>query len=241
MLRLLGIASGDLALRDIAESLDLPKATAFGIVATLRHVGLVQQDRTNGRYRLDSQLRGLPGGGLDPHLLRSQSMNWADSLAANTGEAVLLGIPANDRVEIIHHVFCPDGSPQRLMTGEERPAHATALGKALLAYTSWLASRSRCVALERYTSRTTTSRDALADEVRGIRGRGYSVECGEYEGQTSSVAAPIRLYGGLGVGAIAVVGPTDRIFPSRVSPRRDVTDRVVFAARAISEQLEELR
>jgi len=131
VLRLLGAAPHDLALQEIAESLELPKGTTHGIVATLRHVGFVRQDRVSARYRLDSELQGLPGGGLDPHLLRSQSMNWADSLAANTGEAVLIGIPASDGVEVIHHVFCPDGSPQRFRLGEIRPVHASALGKVL--------------------------------------------------------------------------------------------------------------
>lgn len=241
MLRLLGAAPQDLALQEITESLELPKATTHGIVTTLRHVGLVEQDRLSGRYRLVGELEGLPGGRLDPHLLRSQSMNWADSLAANTGEAVLLGIPVSDHVELIHHVFCPDDSPQRLLTGESRPVHATALGKVLLAHTSWLGSRSRQLPLERYTSRTTTSRAQLAEEVRRIRVQGYSVEMGEYEGQTSSLAAPIRVYGGLGVGAVAVVGPTHRIFSATARPRRDLAERVVFAAHAISDQLGQLR
>ena len=241
VLRLLGAAPQDLALQEIAESLELPKATTHGIVATLRHVGLVQQDRSSGRYRLVSELNGLPGSGLDPNLLRSRAMNWADSLAANTGEAVLIGIPASDAVEIIHHVFCPDGSPQRLLTGERRPLHATALGKVLIAHTSWLGSRSRQLPLERYTSLTTTARGDLNEEIRQIRAVGYSVEVGEYQGETSSIAAPIRVYGGLGVGAIAIVGPTHRILPSGNRPRRDVTDRVVAVAHAISDQLEELR
>ena len=241
VLRLLSAAPPDLALQEISDSLELPKATTHGIVTTLRHVGLVEQDRTSGRYRLVAELDGLPGGGVDPHLLRSQSMNWADSLAANTGEAVLLGIPVGDRVEIVHHVFCPDDSPQQLLTGQSLPVHATALGKVLLAHTSWLGSRSRTRQLERYTSRTTISRAELAAEVRRTRQRGYSVETGEYDGQASSIAAPIRVYGGLGVGAIAVTGPTYRLCPTNAMPRRDVTDRVVFAAHAISDQLESLR
>ncbi len=240
VLRLLAAAPQDLALQEIAESLELPKATTHGIVATLRHVGLVQQNRSTARYRLDTEIQDLPGGGLDPNLLRSQSMNWADSLAANTGEAVLIGIPSPDGVEVIHHVFCPDGTPQRLLFGEIRPVHASALGKVLLAHTPWLRSRLRQSSLVRYTSRTTTDREALLEEVRRIKAVGYSVDVGEYVSESGGVAAPIRRYGGLGVGAISVFGPTDRIFSTSGAPRREITDRVVSAARAISEQLAEL-
>ncbi len=241
MLRLLGAAPQDLALQEIAESLELPKATTHGIVATLRHVGLVRQDRVTSRYRLDTEIQDLPGGGLDPNLLRAQSMNWADSLAANTGESVLIGIPAADGVEIVHHVFCPDGTRQRLRVGEIRPVHASAMGKVLLAHTPWLRSRLRSSTLERYTSRTTTDRDTLLEEVRKIKAVGFSIDLGEYVSDTGGVAAPIRQYGGLGVGAISVLGPTERIFSTNGLPHREITDRVVSAAHAISDQLEQLR
>ena len=64
-------------------------------------------------------------------------MNWADSLAGSAGQEVLLGMPAGPAapgVELVHHVFRPDGSPQRLRTGELLPLHATAVGKCLLAF-----------------------------------------------------------------------------------------------------------
>lgn len=241
VLRLLGTAPNDLALQEIAESLELPKATTHGIVATLRHVGLVEQDRTTGRYRLEESLESLPGGGIDKHLLRSRSMNWADSLAAYTGEAVLIGVPSATGVEVIHHVFRPDGSAQQMMVGEVRPIHASALGKVLLAHTPWLDSRARQQPLDRYTSRTVTDRQELQVEVKRIKAIGYSTDIGEYESDVGAIAAPIRRYGGLGVGAIAVIGPTERIFTSHGAPMRDLAERVVSSARAISTHLDQER
>jgi DNA-binding IclR family transcriptional regulator len=241
VIRLLSSAPRPLALQEIADTLELPKATTHGIVSTLRHVGFVQQERATGRYRLDSQLEGLPGGGIDANVLRSRSMNWADSLAANTNEAVLIGIPASDHVEVIHHVFCPDGSMQRMLIGEERPIHATALGKVLLAHTSWLGSRARQQALVRYTSRTVTDRGVLSEQLRAIRAAGYAIDIGEFVPDVAGVAAPIRISGGLTVAAIAVVGPRDRMFAPDGTPRRAVRDRVVGAAHAISETLLEPR
>lgn len=239
VLRLLGTAPRNLALQEIAESLELPKATTHGIVATLRHVGLVEQDRATGRYRLEQALEGLPGGGIDKHLLRSCSMNWADSLAAHTGRAVLIGIPSAEAVEVIHHVFRPDGSAQRLMVGDRRPIHASALGKVLLAHSPWLHSQARQHLLERYTSRTVTDCAVLLSQVGQIKAIGYSTDIGEYESNVGAIAAPIRRYGGLGVGAIAVLGPIDEIFTSQGAPRPSVTDRVVAAARAISRHLDQ--
>ncbi|MEJ7630512.1 MAG: IclR family transcriptional regulator C-terminal domain-containing protein, partial [Nocardioidaceae bacterium] len=88
---------------------------------------------------------------------------------------------------------------------------------------------------------TTTDRDALLDEVRRVKAAGYSTDIGEYVSDMGGVAAPIRTYGGLGVGAISVLGPMDRIFSTHGTPHREITERVVSAARAISDQLGELR
>jgi DNA-binding IclR family transcriptional regulator len=111
----------------------------------------------------------------------------------------------------------------------------------LLAHTPWLRSRLRQLPLERYTSRTKTDREALLDEVRQVKAVGYSTDVGEFVNDSGGVAAPIRRYGGLGVGAISVLGPTERIFSTQGVPHREITERVVFAARAISHQLEQLR
>jgi DNA-binding IclR family transcriptional regulator len=237
VLRVLGSAPHPLTLQEVADSLDLAKATAHGILATLRHVGLVEQDRRTGHYHASPTPDWLHGGGIDPHDLRSQAMNWADRLAATTGEAVLLGVPGEGDVEIVHHVFCPDGSTQRLMFGDRQPAHATALGKVLLAFTRWWELRLRQRPLDRWTGRTITDRETLRQHVDDVRRRGYAVEVAELHADRAGIAAPIRGFGGLGVGAIGVTGPSDRICVDQAA-RPALVESVVAAARAVSEQLE---
>jgi len=237
VLRVLASAPHPLTLQEVADSLDLAKGTAHGILATLRHVGLVEQDRRTGHYRGTATRDWLHGGGIDPHELRSRAMNWADSLAATTGEAVLIGVPGAGDVEIVHHVFCPDGSPQRLMYGDHQPAHATSLGKVLLAYTRWWELRLRQSPLDRWTGRTITSREALAEHVEDVRRRGYAVDVAELHPERAGIAAPIRGFGGLAVGAIALTGPTHRLIADR-APRPALVDSVVAAARAVTVQLE---
>lgn len=241
VLRVLGAAPHDLTLAEVADSLGLAKTTAHGILATLRHVGTVDQDRRTGHYRLVRAPDWLPRGGLDPHLLRSHAMNWADSLAAMTGEAVLIGVLAERDVEVVHHVFRPDGSDQRLMFGDHLPAHATALGKTLLAFSRWWDLRLRQGTLEGYTGRTVTDREMLRADVADVRRAGHAVEVGERAAGQASIAAPIRAFGGLGVGAIALVGSTDRLCVDERTARPALVERVVAAAMAVSDQLEQPR
>jgi DNA-binding IclR family transcriptional regulator len=241
VLRVLGSAPYALTLQEVSDSLDLAKPTTHGLLATLRHVGLVEQDRRTGHYRVTAAPDWLNSGGIDPHLLRSHAMNWADSLAASTGEAVLIGVPGEGDVEVVHHVYCPDGSPQRLLYGDRQPAHATAVGKVLLAFTRWWEVRLRLRTLEGYTSRTITDRDALRREIDLVRRQGHAVEISEHHGELASVAAPIRGFGGLGVGAIAVLGPAHRLCSDDRTARPALVESVVAAARAVSDQLEQPR
>ena len=243
VLRVLGSAPHPLTLQEVADSLDLAKATAHGILATLRHVGLVDQDRRTGHYFVTAVPDWLHAGGIDPNELRSRAMNWADRLAATTGEAVLIGVPGEGDVEVVHHVFCPDGSPQRMLYGERLPAHATALGKVLLAFTRWWELRllrQQPSGLQRWTGTTITDREALARQVDDVRRRGYAVEIAELNAERAGIAAPIRGFGGLGVGAIAISGPAHRLLVDRAA-RPALVESVVAAARAVTAQLEEPR
>lgn len=241
VLRTLASAPYDLSLQEVAESLDLAKPTLHGLLATLRHVGLVEQDRRTGHYRLVHEREWFTRVGVDPHDLRSHAMNWADRLAATTGLAVLVGVPGEYEVEIAHHVFCPDGSPQTLLYGERQPAHATALGKVLLASTRWWQVRMLRRPLERCTGRTVVDRDLLRNELDGVRRAGHAVSVGERSLDEASVAAPLRGSGGLGVGALAVVGPVDAVCTQGGAPRPGLVPQVVAAARAVSAGLEDRR
>ena len=211
MLRLLGSAGRPLALAEIAAPLDLPRPTAHGILRTLREVGFVDQDRDTARYTLASALRRL-GSEWDRHDLRSRAMNWADSLAGSSGQEVLLGMPAGAVAELVHHVFRPDGSPQRLRTGEQLPLHATAVGKCLLALAPIAVPRPHELDLQRYTGRTMVAVGTLTEHLVAVRHRGWAAELGEHRTGVGGIAAPLRTRGGLVVGALGVVGPAEELF-----------------------------
>ncbi|ARZ72049.1 IclR family transcriptional regulator [Streptomyces sp. HU2014] len=121
-LRLLAQHPDDgVTVRRLTTTLHLPARTACALVDSLRAEGLVRHDPGTDVLR--------PAGPLvpaapppDANLLRSSAMNWADRLAAHSGLSVLLAVAHPDGVRIVHHVFRPDNSPQRLLTGEKRPA-----------------------------------------------------------------------------------------------------------------------
>ena len=92
--------------------------------------------------------------------------------------------------------------------------------------------------LERYTSRTITSRASLESALAQVRATGAAVEVEEWTAGIAGLAAPIRGHGGLVVGAIGIRGPVDRICLTSGMARPALLADVIDAARAISRELE---
>lgn len=238
ILRLLARGSGRLGVGEIASSLELAKGTAHGILRTLQRVGFVEQDRATGKYQLGAALLHLGTSYLDVNELRSRAINWADALAARSGEAVRIGASLEGQVLVVHHVFRPDDTLQTLDVGTLLPLHATALGKVLLAYDVELAgSLRREESLDAFTRRTIVAPKVLARALTEVRDRGWAADVEESTAGQAGIAAPIRGYGGLVVGAIGVSGAVERIRDGKGQPRQVLVGYVRDAARAVSRDL----
>ncbi|MFI5783407.1 IclR family transcriptional regulator [Nocardia sp. NPDC051570] len=237
VLRLLARGSGPLGVGDIAAALGLAKPTAHGILRTLTGVGFVEQDSVSGKYGLGAAVLHLGAAYLDANELRSRAINWADALAARTGEAVRIAARVDDRIVVIHHVFRPDNSAQALEVGELLPPHATALGKVLLAYDADLATMVRARELPALTRRTIVDRVALGRELAGVRQAGFARDAGEFTPGAAGIAAPIRARGGLVVGAIGITGALDALCDTQLRPRPSLIAYVRDTAAAVSRDL----
>jgi DNA-binding IclR family transcriptional regulator len=236
ILRLLARGSGRLGVSEIAGSLGLARGTAHGILRTLHGVGFVEQDEDTGKYRLGAALLHLGTSYLDVNELRSRAINWADALAARSGEAVRIGTPLAGKVLVVHHVFRPDDTLQTLDVGALLPAHATALGKILLAYDTGAAAALHGE-LESFTRRTRTVPRELARALAEVRDMGWAAEVEEMTVGEAGVAAPIRGQGGLVVGAMGVSGAVERICGPGGRPNPALVTYVRDAARAVSRDL----
>jgi DNA-binding IclR family transcriptional regulator len=159
----------------------------------------------------------------------------AERLAQRTGEAVRVGVLHGASVVVVHHVFRPDAAFAVLEVGAQLPAHASALGKAMLAHApQQMLDELVAEALPRLTNKTLTA-SALAAELAEVRERGLARERDEAVLGESSLAAPIADHSGHAVGAIGVVGETRRILPR--GPAKGLPEAVGDAARSVSREL----
>jgi DNA-binding IclR family transcriptional regulator len=236
ILRLLSGRSRRLGVVDLSGELGLPKGTVHGLLRTLQHVGFVEQDAETGKYQLGAALLHMGSSYLDGNELRTRALNWSDSLAGRAQEAVRIGTLHDSQVLIVHHVFRPDDSLQTLDVGSLLPAHATALGKVLLAYHPYVADELVEQGLASFTGATICDRERLDRELQRIRDRGWASEIGELTPAQVSLAAPITDRSGLTAGAMGIFGPPERLLAAR-QPRGQLLAYVRDAARAVSREL----
>lgn len=236
ILRLLSGRTHRLGVVDLAGELGLPKGTVHGLLRTLQRVGFVEQDEETGKYQLGAALLHMGSSYLDGNELRTRALNWSDSLAARTHESVRIGTLHEGQVLIVHHVFRPDDSLQTLDVGALLPAHASALGKLLLAHHAYVAGELAKNGLESFTDATITDGRRLERELERVRERGWAADIGELVDGEVSIAAPIIDRRGVAVGAIGISGTPERMLAAR-QPRGELVAFVREAARAVSREL----
>ncbi len=221
-----------MSLSELAARLELAPSTAHGIVRSLVEHGMVVQERGSSRYQLGPAVLRLGNVYLDTLELRSRAVPWAEDLARRTGLAVRTGVLLIDDVVIIHHEPRPDGSRQMPEVGIVIPVHASALGKAMLAFLPEEEKRVLTAGdLRSMTGATITSAASLRDQLDQVRTSGIAGEQDEAVIGEGSLASPVFDSYGEAVGAIGVVVPSGDL------DRPEVGDLVRDAARAVSREL----
>ena len=142
VVRCLAASDDDLGVTDVAARTALSVSTAHRLLQALRGDGLVAQDPRTERYHLGPGLVALgrraearvPFDHLVPHL---------EALAGDTGESISLGTRVGDEVLIVLHVDSPQPLRFDQPPGTYVPVHASAIGKALLAFAAGSGGRGR--------------------------------------------------------------------------------------------------
>ncbi|MER7005458.1 IclR family transcriptional regulator [Dactylosporangium sp. NPDC000555] len=165
------------SLVDLARALNIPKSSLHGILRTMAKRGWVESDDTGTRFGLG--VRALQVGAA--YLMTDDTLGLLggvlDDLSQQFGETVHLG--RLDGAHVVYLAKRESVHPLRLYSaiGRQLPAHATALGKVLLADRSDAALDQLLTwPLQALTPHTITSRDALRAELSTVRARGYAVD-----------------------------------------------------------------
>jgi len=206
-----------LGVSEIARSVGINVSTAHRLVKALVAAGLVEHDALSERYRL-----GIGAAVLGQRALEQTGFHLARpilaDLVATTGESASLGIRRGQEVVVIERAS--SAQPLRFdhPTGAEIPLHASAMGKALLAFSETTAEVAAFSLedLTAYTPRTITTREALIAELANVRERGMAINREERYQGVSGVAAPVLSPTGAARAAVGVQGPSLRLTSARL-------------------------
>lgn len=211
--------SQPLGLKEITHKTEIAKSTVFRILNTLVQIGYVIRDG-NRDYRISPVLGRLVNEESFYEELRRLALPLMLELRDQFGETVNLGVQQFDKVTYIEVV--PSEFALRLQEsrGASVPVHASALGKAILAFSAQdqVERLVRHHHLEIITPNTITRADELLAEIKRVRASGFAFDRGEGSLLAVCIGAPILDAQGNAVAAMSISGPASRFNPKRDSP-----------------------
>jgi IclR family acetate operon transcriptional repressor len=141
--------------------------------------------------------------------------DWArpclTKLVEELGETTNLSMLDGDRVTYVAQVPSPHAMRMFTEVGRRAHLHSTGAGKVLLAQLGDkdVADLVRRTGLPAQTAYTITDPDALGEEIRAVRKRGYATDDGEQDIGVRCVAVPVL--GGPSAFALSISGPGVRV------------------------------
>ena len=204
-----------LSLAEISAVTGFPRSTAHRLAASMRDVGLLDQDGHSDRYRLGLKLFELGNTVLGNMDLHREARPLVDALSRVSGHLVHLAVFDGQQAIVIHRVSADSGTPLTLI--EAAPVHCTSVGKAILAFQP--AAKIEAViagGLKRFTDGTITDGRKLKTDLKQVRDRGYAVDEGEHQPGIRCIGAPIHDRTGRVVAGLSVSGPARRLKKDQV-------------------------
>jgi DNA-binding IclR family transcriptional regulator len=225
----------EIGISDLAKRLGLAKSTVHRLASTLLDQGMLEQNAGDGKYRLGLTLFELGALVRRKMDFTAEARPHLRTLLEKTGETLHLAILDHDSVLYLISLESKQALRMGSKVGTRAPVHATAVGKALLAFQpeeeiARIVSRG----LPASAPNTIVDGKALQRELALVRARSYAVDDEESEVGLRSIAAPIRGDAGQVIAAISIAGPVHRMTKKMLL---SWVRELVGAAEAVSQRL----
>jgi DNA-binding IclR family transcriptional regulator len=219
---------------ELARRCGINRATAWRLLRTLEHHGLVDRDTVTQRYTVGYGATVIASAVTDDALIRRVRPLLTD-LCLRTGEAATLAVARRFNL-----VYADQVEPPNMMApnwlDKPLPLHATSGGKAFLA---WLGRDERDAilpaVLPRYTDHTVTDREELERELAEVRRTGFALCDREYEEFSSGASAAVLNSRHAPIAVVNVWGPAPMNSARRL---REIGSAAVQTAAEISDLLD---
>lgn len=203
----------------LAASAEVPRSTAFRILATLESAGFVERGSVADTYRLGPSALLVGGAALRQLDFQQRLRPQLEALMQATGETVHLVIFRDSQTLVVDKIDSYHAIRLVSNIGFRSPLHATSAGKLMLAHqpSARIDRILRTYEFTPYTAATITDAGALRRHFEVIRQQGYSVDDEEFEVGLRCIAAPIRDSSREVFAGVSISGPIQRMTHEKVA------------------------
>jgi len=206
-----------LGVSELARRTGMPKSSAHRLIGHLAEQGLL--DRENGSVRLGLKLFEIGQLAIRQRGLVDAARPYLADLREATRNTVHLAVLEGTEVVYLDIMRGPDAPDLPSRIGGRFPAHATAVGKAILAHSPGAVLETVISAgLRRVGPRTLTAPGLLRRQLTKIHDEGIAYEREESGAGVLCVASPLLDRTGHARAAISISGWCNRIRAERVAP-----------------------
>ena len=214
-----------LGVNEIARRVDLHKSSVSRILATLEKAGYVERDDSSGRFRLGLGLIALAGPLLANLDVRRVAHPELEQLTQRTGETSALMVWNGHESVVVEQVASAKHVKHTAAVGTRYDTYLSASVQVFLAEMPPAEVRRLFERRLLLGPDDEHAIDALLDELRDARTRGYVVNDGRTSVEEVGISAPVHDHRGVVVAAVLLSAPRFRVPPAMLDPfGRDVAD-----------------
>ncbi len=218
ILELLQAREEALSLDDIANHTGIARTTAHRLLHNLSGRGYVEKDSERYKYTLGVKLAELGNAVKRRQSLREIALPQLEHLRKKLQDTINLGVLVDGEVSYLEILESPHSFRIAAFPGARDPAHATALGKSILAFLEDGQVRDivKSHGLKRLTRKTIGDEAALRTELAKVRAFGHAVD--EQESMEGGRCVGVPIFGPEGkvIAGLSVSGPCLRITEKRI-------------------------
>ncbi|MCG8308721.1 MAG: IclR family transcriptional regulator [Cytophagales bacterium] len=202
-----------LNLPKLVQMTKVPKSTIFRICSTLIANGYLEKDPESGHFILTRKILRIGLSALGEESLIEKALPPMRKLRDQVSETVLLGTLMDNDIALLEQVTGNHPFTFILKPGSHFVLHASAPGKAMLAFVQDEEREALLNSIEftKFNERTIVTKEGMMREISIIREQGYAVDRAEELEGVHCVASPIFDQHNHPIAVVWTTGPSVRL------------------------------
>ncbi len=233
LLGIVAAAPEGIALGALAQQADLAPSTTHRLLGALEGQGMVAFDAQAGAWQIGLKAFQIGAAFLHRRDFVAAARAPMRRLMQESGETVNLAILNAGRVTFVAQIECDEVMRMAVKIGSVGPLHASAVGKAMLAFSAeeQVDGLLKDLDFVRLTDKTILDRTAFDDELKIVKDQGFATDDEEQSLGLRCIAAPVFNEFVEPVCALSISGPTVRVTQERT---QELAELVRLAARRVT-------